>query len=163
MIIYKSSTFQMIACLLKSSYLTMELSFVQKSNNVLSQFLKPSSKSTIYYPQEPSCYHFTICILQLNTSHGFFIKVETKSFIYQGYNSSECAFGGLAAYDYINGTHEELIHFCTTQDSSRQHRNVYSSSNTLILILYSYNYYLKLLKINLSASTTKCKKITIDK
>ena len=56
----------------------------------------------------------------------------------------------------------ELTTMCKSQDFSFIHRNIYSSSDKLLLIFYFYKEYIKLLNIKLHISITKCRRIVIN-
>ena len=97
-----------------------------------------------------------LCVLRLESIYELHIKIETKGFIYKGRNSSSCSFGGFVVYNFIHEEYREESPICSTQDNSNIHRNMYSSSNKLMMVFYLFKQYINLLFMSFLVSTTKC-------
>ena len=163
--VIKSSAFQILILIQCKTFL-MSVPFLPmtyQSYDPMFQMVEPRKYLNISFPHDKMCDQSTFCSLELRTIPNFYVKIETKYFIYESYyNSSNCIYGGLAAYDKLFLTSHELTTMCRTQDYSFIHRNIYSSSDKLLLIFYFYREYIKLLNIKLHVSTTKCRRIFID-
>ena len=160
---YKSSTFQIyILVQTKGNHLKFSYRSVISDQIFDLHIVEPGKVSTINFPHGKMCIESHFCFIKVSTNSGFYIKLETKYFIYKGYYSSNCSYGGLAAYESINSMYIELATLCITQDNSYIHRHIYSSSNSILLSLYFYKQYMKLLDIQLDISTTKCKRLILN-
>ena len=103
------------------------------------------------------CYDIRICGLQFGTLPGMYINLTVVNLVYTGYRSSDCKFGGIAFYD--NQTH--FLHLCNNYGSARPARNIYSTSSTLLLVIYTYPAHSSL-KARLNISVTSCQPVTLE-
>ena len=160
--VYRSTTFQILLFHQNENKTSTTHDFNITSNKCLNKTMlklrtmEPGTFTTIIYPQQKLCGFETVCVLRIETSYELHIKIKTKGFIYKGHNSSSCSFGGFAVYDYIHEEYREERPICTTQDNSNIHRNMYSSSNELMMVFYLFKQYIDLLFMSFLVSTTKC-------
>lgn len=159
---YYLSTFQGVVCISLPNYPvsfsnTIEYSGERKVffHNVM---LYEGATSKMHYPGNEKCINNVTCTFKFQTQVYFFIEIEILRMKYVGYNDTGCRYGGLAIYD-TNGSHSESSVLCSNQNP---HRNVYSTSNTLLAVFYSYNKYVTEFNTAISVSVTKCKAVTLN-
>ena len=158
--IYKASTFQ-VFCFVKLNISgTLKLQFTSKRLNT--QQLKTYKNINISYPLDTICNHTFFCILTLFSNPGTFIKLEIKQFVFKGHLSSDCVFGGYFAYDQLLDKHSYIAHDCITQDENYFHRNIYSKTNRLKLVLFYYHGYTDFLKISMLLGIARCQRVSMN-
>ena len=106
----------------------------------------------------------TFCFIELFTNDTFYLQAQIKELLYIGYNSTSCSYGGLGVYVMYQSEHayRQSHTVCSTQDNFHQHRNIYSLSNRLVLIFYSYPEYISVFTTTLTISVTLCQPKQID-
>ena len=159
-VLYQSTTFQVV-CFMKMNVLGT-IRFVFAALKLDGHNLRVSSTENIHYPKNSICNNYYICILTLSTKSDRYLKLEIQHFIFRGPLSSECVFGGYFAYDNFPDKEIYNTHNCITQDDNYIHRNIYSETNDLVLVLFHYKEYSKHIDMKLKATTSKCLRLTVN-
>ena len=142
------------------------LTFSSVLKELNQNILIDQNSTTLYYDsaecfertKTPGCTkHFL-----LKFSSASHLNVSTKQFNFTGHEDLNCTFGGVSFFD-INNTEPNLIRsVCMNSGADGQNiQNVYSDSNELIVLVYSFKNY-GLLKVGMQFSSTTCKPIKHD-
>lgn len=163
--IYQTSTFQCVIYWLMASHMnfsTKRLSYLGVRNVFYNMALNEDrQRAHAYYPDNQHCKQRTVCILRVNTQLDVFVKIEITTMSYVGPNSTQCRYAGLTVYDPSHTT-TELSSFCESQSDEYNHRNTYSSSNSLLIVLYTYARFVTSFASTLYASRTRCRAVSLD-
>ena len=158
--IFITSTFQciIIICL----YSINDTSFLKELN--YSSHLNVINKYLILKTYQRKEYSFSKTNFYILNSHGklnAFINLTIVNLTYSGYNDPICTYAGLTAYNLISNTYVEISSECFSFDGFYRYRNMYSSSNDTLIVIYSYKEY-GILNVSFSLSTTYCKVVSIN-
>ena len=161
--IYKTSTFQCLIHVLEETNflpkMNFEVKFSAKQLNI-SVRLHTDEFNIIHAPF-PTC-HRNPCLLLIETIPGQHINITIYKLLYQGFTSFTCCHGGLVTGELINNKFKKSLTVCESIDIFKgESRNLYSSSSSLILILYWYKYYSSI-NITFNLSNTFCQPVHID-
>ena len=136
----------------------------RKINKVIS-VRKNTAKTTSFnllYPESICSKNLEVCILKIQTSEQTKINITiTHLSIDQEDLNEGCLFHGLSVYDHLNTTKDELSTICIVSFSRYRHRNIYSKTNDLLLVLYSFKAEGSM-NVNFLVSNTYCNVIQID-
>ena len=163
--ILQSTTFQVYLFSETRIYHTitgLSVASVTKQDHQMLVNLVPGRHTLLKYPHSNMCNLSTFCTTYIRTSLYFFINITTEAFMYSGYNIVTCPFGGFSVYDFLNDTYQEMTTICTNQGENYLHRNIYSSTESAILIFYFYDGYDSRMGVQLNVSTTKCRRIIVN-
>ena len=158
--IYKTSTFQCLVHIWQ---------FYSKNLKNFSKSLKMSiqqSKIKDYYKMHSNSSINLIHLIDrskllMAEVDNSFIKLTINKLKYNSYNNPLCTFGGITTFTLINDSFTKVSSNCISYDGFYRYRNMYSTSNKFLIVLYSYKVYGSL-KINMTLSTTNCKAVTIN-
>ncbi len=111
----------------------------------------------------PQCITFSghVCATKLTAKEHFHISVTVNNLTTSYKRNELCTFGGLAAYEGNTSSKAHIVTSCFQFSNVFRDRTIYSSNNSLLIILYSYQVYGSL-NISVNISTTTCSKRTID-
>ena len=132
-----------------------------------------SASSTHIIPKKPFILHlnynmlsnipsFSTNVMNLETNGEFKINCTVMMLKYSGPHDSLCKYGGLVAYDTQKNKNKHVISLCNENISQfTQPRNIYSTFNKLVLVIYSYKEYSKL-NVTVKITTSVCDLVRID-
>ena len=104
------------------------------------------------------CDIIRICGIKFEALPGMYVNFTVVNFLFKGHKTSDCKFGGAAFYD--KQTH--FLDLCNGYGPSRPARNIYSTSSTLLVMIYTYLQESSL-TIKVNVSTTSCKPVTLER
>ena len=147
------------------SYINLKNSFhnnirYYSENNLINKiiFIQPGKCQRVTYPQISSSKR-NIFILQIFTESKFLINITTKYFTCNYEENTLCAFGGLVVYDNHNKSYTKISSVCESHQGFYKHRNIYSNSSVINIVMYSFKEYGSL-HFRLQISTTQYKLTT---
>ena len=158
---YKTTTFQCILQLLKTSLLTGFLNHTSQTLGI-SEHIKVIDSISLMLPHNSK--HEVPFALTVDASHSSYINVSLLFMKYksQFLTSSDCSFGGICIFKELNGVSNDYECVCTNYEPNLGlSRNIYSSGSSANLILYWYKEYSEI-EVALNISKTMCKVIIID-
>ena len=101
-------------------------------------------------------------VLNLETNDAFKINCTVMVLRYAGPLDSSCKYGGLVAYETQENVNKHVISLCNENISQfSQPRNIYSTFNKLVLVVYNYKEYSKL-NVTVKITTSVCELVRID-
>ncbi len=170
---YKTSSFQCHVHL-HSRNSSMQILFTYKPvTSITNKLVIKPGTSTTFYSNLYLCEECTTHFLMLNTDHGYHLNMTIDNISQVGENNTEsCDYAGLAAYD----SDTEITTVCLIQrnnssgkqcsymfDSSISYRfqNIYSRTNVLVLVLYSFIKYARM-TADITIRSTPCKPKSIN-
>ena len=129
--------------------------------------------STYVIPEEPSIFYLDFnmsnnkhsmrsSVVNLETNNKFKINCTVMMLKYSGPLDSSCKYGGLVAYDTQENINKHIISLCNENISQfSQPRNMYSTENKLVFVVYSYKEYSNL-NVTVKITTSVCDLVRID-
>ena len=159
--IYKTSTFQCVVLLLKSSLMVGVLNFTS-TLLVIDQHLQVYNPTSFVLPDNKK--NLAPIVLSISVAHGLNVNVSLHTIRQTGkfLHSPDCKFSGVAFFEKPKHVFNKIECICQDFNHARGfNRNVYSSGPLVILILYWYREYSEITVV-LNISSTKCQAITID-
>ncbi len=102
-----------------------------------------------------------INMTKVKTHKYFHVNVTITSLTISHKRNKMCHFGGLAAYERDSQVKNNIAILCSQHSYVFKHRNIYSTNNSLMLIVYSYHEYGSL-NVSLDISRTACDKTHVD-
>ena len=73
-----------------------------------------------------------------------------------------CSYGGLAAFEIIKGISYEILSLCNKKTNLlTKHRNIYSTEEKLLVVVYSYRNYSRI-RVQLKITSIVCEVIRVD-
>lgn len=159
-----TTSFQCVILMYNHSALITFSSLDYDKNNISQNFLLvPGSSLNITYPNDCSIDVDIMCYFEVETDPGFQLNVSVANMMYSGENNTaNCSFAGVAAYNNQTEISTNCIKIHSSFEIAKKNypyyvfQNVYSSYNSLVLVLYSYKQYGNI-NISLLISTTTCK------
>ena len=122
-------------------------------SNVKSKLLK--------YPFNICNTSASTCITELFTSRNAGINISIQYLHYTSQNDFGCQNAGLAAYSHNFDTQIEISSTCTISSGIFKHRNIYSESHIVLLVIYSYQRSYQL-NAKIAISTTSCNIVKVN-
>lgn len=157
---YVTSTFQCVSVVWLS---TLEHESFQNHLNMSSE-LKPVDKNfsiISFLRQNISLSLKNPCVIVTSGEEFSYKYLTINNLTYKGYNDGSCTYAGLTVYSLINKSYVEASSECFSHNGFYKYRNIYSKSNQLLFVLYSYKEYGKL-TINITLSSTYCKPVSVN-
>ena len=103
-----------------------------------------------------------LCVVDVNTKTDLQINVTLNKIVSDGIYNPICKYGGIVTEEYLDNKYEESSTTCQNHSGQiKQARSMYSSTSSLVLILYWYSMYQNIMA-SLTLSLTRCKPVTID-
>ena len=106
-----------------------------------------------------------LCAFKFIVNRHLYVNI-TLSFKYLGPNVGYCKYGGLSVYDYVNNTIKEVLLSCdnwfTTSLNLQPNRTLVSSTDSLFLVLYSYNPYSEI-EVQLQIKPSSCQGVILER
>ncbi len=97
------------------------------------------------------------------TSSSCHVTVVLKAEYFRGMEHPACLYGGVALIDSNEDKVEEIANFCWKNNNNFNFEKImYSNRNTMLLVTYMYNQYLKFLDISFRISATCCEVLKFD-
>ena len=158
---YKTTTFQCILQLLKTSLLTGFLNHTSQTL-AISQHIKVNDSITLMLLHKGK--HEIPVALSVDASHSSYINVSLLFIRYrsQFLSSPDCSFGGICIFKELNGVSNDYECICTNyKPNLGLSRNIYSSGSSASLILYWYKEYSEI-EVALNISKSTCKVVITD-
>ncbi len=162
-ILFKTTTFQ---CLVFKYKFNALMKFVTVPSRVEIKTTDTHFPHTTIFPSHRLCQSSQLCLLRFRTDPGFKVNLSVADLQYNGqHNTATCLFGGLSVYD--KKTEISTVCPCphhtleTSVFEAELYQNVYTSTNTALLVLYSSAEYGNLSAI-VVVTNTKCKTISLN-
>ncbi len=159
---YTTSTFQCLIHALVFKRHPIYLHFLEHSHNKFSTSFVNSTSPVYFSHKEQAKRDIHIETCRLETHSALYLKLIVLDFVFEGDISTKCTFGGATLYHWTNYTWTELSSLCRTQDETFQHKQIFSSSNSVIIVYYSYQAYMKALSFNFSVLSTECEGVVVN-
>ena len=102
-----------------------------------------------------------VSITEILTSTKLGINISIQYLDYTSKHDIGCQYAGLAAYSDNFDSKTEISSTCTTSSEIFRHRNIYSESHTVLLVIYSYKRSYEL-NAKVIISTTSCDIVKIN-
>ena len=164
--IISTSTFQCIiqlkiqSSLRKYPNIIMYRSNYLNNNNSIFIDLTNHTNMTVQLPNT-MCLD-NLCVVDVNTETDLQINVTFNKIVSEGIYNPTCKYGGIVTEEYLNNEYDENPTICQNHSGQiKQARSMYSSTSSLVLILYWYSMYQNIMA-SLTLSLTRCKPVTID-
>ena len=88
----------------------------------------------------------------LNVPHKFHVNVSVNKLAYTGPGTMECAYGGMASMEQVNGEDKEILSLYGTYAGGNLSKDILFLGSALFIVVYWYDKYSK---INVSMSVIK--------
>lgn len=106
-----------------------------------------------------------VCEMNIASDLGFHLNISILDVIPTGPVSADCRFSGISFYDVFAESFSDDTTFCGaqwTRDNSWKFRNIFSSSNSLLVLFYRQHVLTSNIIVNFTVSVTHCKSLKID-
>ena len=155
--LYVTSTFQSLiqiwASVLQEDKVLYGLTYTKHQINTSKVFQVNDTNSII----TPNGYGFEVWkILSSST-----LNLTILSVTYNGINDPLCTNTGVSLYSLSNDSYREITTDCFFSTSTKIKKNMFSSSNDSLLVIYSYTEYGRF-SISVKLSSTKCKPVEVN-
>ncbi len=123
-------------------------------------FLQEKTLSVATGEQKPSTLMFRKAMASVE---GLNTQIVIKTLNYTGHKMPSCLHGGFAIFDIISANNfKQMTLLCTEKRETQVNlSNIYSSSETVVVTVYSYKHY-SVIKVYLKVSHTSCDLILLN-
>ena len=118
--------------------------------------LLPCTSLIQTYPSKECNAWKQVCLITVKTGEGYKINITMYNLTHNYERNSLCKIGGLTVYNILQKTDEEISTVCVSHTGVYKYRNIYSTTPTILIVIYVYIPHGKL-NVTLGISTTKCK------
>ena len=160
--VYTTSTFKCLVQIRaenKSTNIDINLHFMSKQLLLYQFHIKKDQTKILSLPT--NICNNGLCAISVIAPFKFHINANIYTY-YQGIETVNCKYGGLAMLHESQNLISEIICFCQFHNGNiSRSRSIFSRNSTLILVLYWYEYYSNI-SIKMIVSMTECKPLHLD-